>query len=622
MKENIDYIIEVLEDSGILIESNTLEFKSAKGGIPRSLWESYSSFANSEGGVIILGISEKNYKFYLDGFTESEVFKYKDDFWNQINNREKVSINLLCDKDVFIRQIRDDIYILIIRIRAASYRYRPVYVGSDMLKGTYKRNNSGDYKCTVEEVRRMIADALPEKPDGKLLKNTSMDDLDLNSLNQYRNILYSAKPTHPFLACNDKELLIKLGAWKTDRDTGLSGLTAAGLLMFGKSLSIIEYFPDYHVDYQEILSEDMRWEDRIFPDGTWEANLFQFFHRVWPKLSATLPKPFQLENGQRKDDSKIHEALREAFANSIIHADYNTPGGIVIKKHIDKFTFENPGYFLITLEQYYRGGCSVPRNTTLQTMFSLLGYGEKAGSGSLRIMEAWKGAHWQKPFVSICTRPDRITLSMSMNQLLPKQNIDHLVKIFGSEIKNLYGDSLTILSIAEIEGYVNNSRLQRVLDKHPNEISLLLKELCLQGYLIPGNKGRWTTYRLNQVTSSPTLFEDENLATSKEKPCDLEIGTLQPGDWNLATSEEKPCNLVIETLQPKKRKRISREEMKKLILDLCSEEYQTIEGLARLIDRNADYIKNEFIPLLMKEGLLERRYPMIPNHPEQAYKKK
>lgn len=39
-------------------EDNRLEVKKASGGLPNSLWETYSSMANCYGGVIILGVIE------------------------------------------------------------------------------------------------------------------------------------------------------------------------------------------------------------------------------------------------------------------------------------------------------------------------------------------------------------------------------------------------------------------------------------------------------------------------------------------------------------------------------------------------------------------------------------
>lgn len=54
-------------------EGQTVEYKSAKGGIPQSLWESYSSFANANGGVIVLGMKEKDGKAMPDQLTHDHA---------------------------------------------------------------------------------------------------------------------------------------------------------------------------------------------------------------------------------------------------------------------------------------------------------------------------------------------------------------------------------------------------------------------------------------------------------------------------------------------------------------------------------------------------------------------
>ena len=91
-----------LESLLVQNECDDLEFKSAAGGFPGNFWDTYSAFANSEGGTIVLGVQEKKGKFFLDNLTEEQVEKYRKDFWNNVNNRSTISVNLMHADDLVI----------------------------------------------------------------------------------------------------------------------------------------------------------------------------------------------------------------------------------------------------------------------------------------------------------------------------------------------------------------------------------------------------------------------------------------------------------------------------------------------------------------------------------------
>ena len=97
-------------------------------------------------------------RFIIQGIEDAP--KQKEDFWNTINGN-KVNINLLTDDDVKI--VEDgSISLIVIHVPRADFNMRPVYVGENPYKGTYKRNHEGDYHATEHEIRGMIRDQNPE----------------------------------------------------------------------------------------------------------------------------------------------------------------------------------------------------------------------------------------------------------------------------------------------------------------------------------------------------------------------------------------------------------------------------------------------------------------------------
>nr|DAO92469.1 MAG TPA: putative transcriptional regulator [Caudoviricetes sp.] len=584
------------------VESEEIEFKSADGGFPKDFWKTYSAFANTNGGTIILGVKEKKGDFIFDGLTDKQVDNYKKEFWNNVNNPNTVSKNLLNNDDV-----RDFIYenkrILCFHIHPADRKQKPVYLTLNPFKNTYKRNYEGDYVCSDEEVRRMMADAdLSHSPDSRILENfTIEDDIDISSLQQYRQIFSSFRIGHPWSGLNDKEFLEQLGGYRKDRKTKREGLTVAGLLMFGKYKSITdeECCPNFFPDYQEKTSNELRWENRISPDGTWECNLFQFYRKIYPLLSSRLPKPFKLVEGQRVEDTEAHVSLREAFINTLVHCDYTAEGNITIENSIESFRFTNPGTLLVTITQFYKGGVSQCRNKSLQKMFLMIGSAEKAGSGVGKIISGWNSLLYRKPYISIDTQPDRVRLEMPMFSTIPDTILIELKELYGDNVEGLGKDELTALAICCIEGEVTNTRLQYVVDLHRSDITKMLQDLCRDGYLISGNKGRWTTYHLNR--------------DYKENEGSLNEGSLNEGSLNEGSLNEGSLN-------DGSLRRISYDRLSELIMKFCQSEYKSALEIANQFGRTEKHIKERIITKMIQEGKLLKLHQ--DNHPGQKYKSK
>ena len=494
--------IKVLLEVG---ERISFECKKAENNIPKSVWETYSSFANTIGGIIVLGITE-NIKFVgeanhfeITGITNPQ--KLRKEFFDTLNSN-KVNRNILTDSDVEIIDY-EGVPLMCITVPQADYRQRPIYINGNMMNGAFKRNYEGDYHCTEEDVKAMIRDANDSGNDGILIEHYNIDDIDSATLNSYRNRFRTANPDHIWNDYDDKDFLLNIGAYIRDRNTRREGLTLAGLLVFGKGLSIRKRFDNIRMDYLDFtnLEEESRWSDRLTYDGRWENNLYNFFMRVQSKLISDIKRPFSLKGMERNDDSLLHKAIREALTNLIIHADYTLTGVLKVEKYDNRFVFSNPGSLKIPVVDIYEGGHSKARNPHIQAILRMIGFGENIGSGFPTILEACKKENWRRPLLE--ERPDLhlVELTLSMVSLISAESETQLLELYGNDYKEAEKEEQLILATALNEGVIANNTIQLLLDKNPLEAGKLLYALVAKNMLLSTNKGRWTTYSINEKYS-------------------------------------------------------------------------------------------------------------------------
>lgn len=394
-------------------ESSHLEGKSAKGGFPDSFWESYSAFANSDGGVIVLGVEEdSNGKLCIkDGLKDAS--KMKETFWKLVNNRQKISHNIVLEKCVYILE-SDGKQILVVEIPRAERTVRPVYKGNDPRNGTYKRFGTGDHLCTAEEVGAMLRDSSISPLDAVAVEDIDLTALNMETVRGYRQMFKLTNPSHLWNTLDDEIFLRRIRATGAAQD-GKYHPTEAGLLMFGYEYEITRRFPQYFLDYQEDRNVVgiAKWKDRIVSSsGDWSGNVFDFAMKILPKLQSDLKIPFVVKGFQRIDDTPLHRLLREAVTNCLVHADYYGRQGIVVSKNKDGFVFANPGGMRISKSEALSGGVSDPRNATLLKMFSFIRFGERAGSGLNGIVYVWKKVYHTDPEIFVKEEYDRTFLKL------------------------------------------------------------------------------------------------------------------------------------------------------------------------------------------------------------------
>ena len=367
-------------------EWNDFECKRAQRGVPEDAYKTVSAFANTAGGWLVFGVSERDGQLEVTGVEAPD--KVQNDFLAVLRSGHKLNRVVAVNAHRF--EI-DGKHVFAFHVPEASRADKPIYLKGDP-RQSYIRRGAGDEQCTQSELERFLRDAAQERYDGMALPDIPVErSFDLETVKWYQARFARRNPEHPEIA-DPIEFLLN---WNfIVEQTGEMLPTRAGVLLFGEGRYVRQILPRPVLDYQRIdtpfeqWSADQRWHDRY----VFEENIFQTWRGLVARYMRIAEHPFSLDPAtlRRNDDPPDYVAFREAAINLLIHQDYGDHGRKAsIRLFTDRTIFWNPGDAFATEAELLDPTEKEVRNPAIVKAFRRIGLSDQAGTGIRAIFRNW-----------------------------------------------------------------------------------------------------------------------------------------------------------------------------------------------------------------------------------------
>ena len=407
-------------------ETENIEFKS---GFTEEIYKEVIAFANTDGGVLYIGIDNDGNAVGLNNV---------DDEYTRITNGIRDAI--LPDVTMFVKYtIQEN---KVVRITISEGTNKPYYLRSKGLKpkGVYVRQGTSSVQASSEQIRQMI-------------KNSDGDDFEsMRSLEQELTFASAAAAFESYGVDFSEEKYLALGI--IHKNDGL--FTNLALLMSDQCQHSIKV---------AVFGDD---ENTTFKDNReFKGSIFKQIDEAFQYIMLSNRTSSVFKGLERIDKSDYPEAaLREALLNSVVHRDYSYSGSIIININDKQMEFVSIGGLLpgLTADDI-RSGISQPRNKNLAEVFHRLKLIEAYGTGIRRIYKLYEN----------CSVQPRIEVTHNtFKMILPNMSVAEplAVKTYLTPQKE------HILDFISKNGQITEAEIMKLLGVKRTRAYTVAKQMC------------------------------------------------------------------------------------------------------------------------------------------------
>ena len=623
--------LELLESLNLLDENERIEAKRASE-LGKSVLETICAFANEPGlggGWLLLGVVRDELALFpsyeVEGIAQPE--KLGADIATQCRNTFNQPVRVEVNTETINGKA-----VLVVHVPEAQPQDKPIFFKAQGLpKGALRRISSTDQHCTDDDLEVFYQGRQQESFDGTLVADTTLDDLQPEAIADYRQSRAQANPDAEELRWSDEDLLLSLGCIRRNPQ-GTWQPTVAGVMLFGKPVTLRRCFPMTRVDYIRVPGREwVPHPDRRFDTIDLRDPLLRLVRRAQAAILDDLPKGFALQEGdlQRRDTPAIPlRVIREALVNALMHRSYRNHSPVQIIRYANRLEIRNPGFSLKSQDHLGEPGSQL-RNPKIAAALYDTRLAETKGSGIRVMRESMEQAGLTPPLFESDRDNDQFVARYFFHHFLGAEDIAWLAQF--KEI-GLNEDEAKALIVVREAGAINNGTYRELTKVDTLTASQALRRLRDAGLLAQKGRGSATYYVPTErlldkgLSSNPEVLSSESERLSSNSPAltgNPDPLASNPADKYDEALRSQLLDGISGTLAAKVGavgKRHPPHEVQDVVVALCQVRAWSADELSTVLRRNPEVVRQSYLRPLMREGRLTMTNPKEPNDPQQAYR--